>query len=415
MNQRNANTIKIDISNDDDVEEPLNRDNNAVYILDDPPEAESDGFVDPILIETDLVCVSTGQAITSFSNAGGSGGVRGDVILLDIDDSDGDNDDHQMSRDITDVPTSSAGDNVPMQKGEVCQPLLTSDSTTPDLHVDVDVEVDVLIDDDVGVAPNATEGNHVDTMDPSIPNGDVIVNESLSAIVRGEMTDINPVSTLESSTKDTAVYESDQQLVSKTDQHASETVAVEMVEVEDTIAGHGSTSLHSSYENHCIDLSEEASQGEDMQTLENGASRGSRSLCDEQIVVIGDCGEELVVIEGTTSSSSSSSTSNNYNNGSSNSNSAINDNNNGSSTSSSSKRNASRRRTSSSSTSSPAEHSLTIPTEDESRIVLRCILQEIVEKSGLLRLLDTELRNESFLDIDNHSELYYLVYQVCSA
>ena len=50
--------------------------------------------------------------------------------------------------------------------------------------------------------------------------------------------------------------------------------------------------------------------------------------------------------------------------------------------------------------------------ENEGRVILRLILQEIIEKSGLISLLDSHLRNESFIEIENHSDLYYLIFQV---
>ena len=50
--------------------------------------------------------------------------------------------------------------------------------------------------------------------------------------------------------------------------------------------------------------------------------------------------------------------------------------------------------------------------ENEGRITLRAILQEIIEKSGLISLLDTHLRNESFIEIENHKDLFYLIFQV---
>ena len=50
--------------------------------------------------------------------------------------------------------------------------------------------------------------------------------------------------------------------------------------------------------------------------------------------------------------------------------------------------------------------------ENEGRIILRAILQEIIEKSGLISLLDTHLRNESFIEIENHKDLFYLIFQV---
>ena len=50
---------------------------------------------------------------------------------------------------------------------------------------------------------------------------------------------------------------------------------------------------------------------------------------------------------------------------------------------------------------------------EDGRTVLLFILQEVIEKSGLISLLDRHLRNESLLDIENHSELYYLIFQVC--
>ena len=423
VNLRNYNAIKIDISHDDEVKVQRNRDNDAIYILDDPPEAVSDGVVDPILIETDLVCLANGEyegRVTSQSNSdaaadtdrgaarSGRGGVAAmdDVILLDVDDSDADIAHHQIGRDISCAPSSSSsssGEYVSMHKSEFFDPLHTSGSTASDVHVDV------LVDVEVGNAPITTKGNQDGTTDHLIPSGEVIVNESLNTTLRDGMTDMNQISTLESSTKDTDVYESDLQLTRTSDQCAPDTAAVEMVEIVDDNAGHGSVSKYTSYESHCLDLSEDASQGEGILTLETGANHGS-GLSDEQIVIIGE-GEELALIEDITSSTRS-----NNDNGTI---VIINDNDyncSSSSSSSGSKRNASRRRTSSStSTSSPTEHSIATPPEDESRIVLRCILQEIVEKSGLLRLLDTELRNESFLDIDNHSELYYLVYQVCSA
>jgi hypothetical protein len=50
--------------------------------------------------------------------------------------------------------------------------------------------------------------------------------------------------------------------------------------------------------------------------------------------------------------------------------------------------------------------------KEDGRTVLLFILQEVIEKSGLISLLDRHLRNESLLDIENHSELYYLIFQV---
>ena len=50
--------------------------------------------------------------------------------------------------------------------------------------------------------------------------------------------------------------------------------------------------------------------------------------------------------------------------------------------------------------------------ENEGRIILRAILQEIIERSGLISLLDTHLRNESFIEIENHKDLFYLIFQV---
>jgi hypothetical protein len=48
----------------------------------------------------------------------------------------------------------------------------------------------------------------------------------------------------------------------------------------------------------------------------------------------------------------------------------------------------------------------------DGRTVLVSILQEVIEKSGLIGLLDSHLRNESLVDIENHSDLYYLIFQV---
>lgn len=380
MTPRNISMIKIDISNDDDddVEAPPSSDNDAVYILDDPPETVSEGFVNPIITETDSNCTAIGVCegkVTSLSNGDGGVAVTGDVILLDIDDdSDGNLADHQMTCD-TSASTSSAIENIQMQRGEVLHLPYVSDSTTSDVHSH--------IDDHVGAAPIAIEGNSVSILDPSIPDEEEKVNDSIGTIGRGETTDPNPFDNLIPSYWDTTADESDPQLVSIIDQCAHEDVAeeiVEVVEIVDNVEGCSGTSKHPSYQRVCIDLSEDASQGEGTLTFEKEASDETKALCGGTISVIGDC-EELVVIEGSSSSAS--------------------------------KRHASRKRNSSStSSSSPAEHLISTPPEDESRIVLRCILQEIVEKSGLLRLLDTELRNESFLDIDNHSELYYLVYQV---
>jgi hypothetical protein len=50
--------------------------------------------------------------------------------------------------------------------------------------------------------------------------------------------------------------------------------------------------------------------------------------------------------------------------------------------------------------------------ESDGRTVLVSILQDVIEKSGLIGLLDSHLRNESLVDIDNHSDLYYLIFQV---
>ena len=36
----------------------------------------------------------------------------------------------------------------------------------------------------------------------------------------------------------------------------------------------------------------------------------------------------------------------------------------------------------------------------------------MIEKSGLIGLLDSHMRNESLVDIENHSDLYYLIFQV---
>ena len=55
---------------------------------------------------------------------------------------------------------------------------------------------------------------------------------------------------------------------------------------------------------------------------------------------------------------------------------------------------------------------LEVEPENENMGVLRGILQEIIEKSGLISLLDSHLRNESFIEIENHSDLYYLIFQV---
>ena len=63
-----------------------------------------------------------------------------------------------------------------------------------------------------------------------------------------------------------------------------------------------------------------------------------------------------------------------------------------------------------------AERTLKYTEEDvpevEGRVVLRAILQEIIEKSGLIGIMDSNLRNESFIDMENHSELFYLIFQV---
>ena len=58
------------------------------------------------------------------------------------------------------------------------------------------------------------------------------------------------------------------------------------------------------------------------------------------------------------------------------------------------------------------ELELEVEPENENMGVLRGILQEIIEKSGLISLLDSHLRNESFIEIENHSDLYYLIFQV---
>ena len=61
---------------------------------------------------------------------------------------------------------------------------------------------------------------------------------------------------------------------------------------------------------------------------------------------------------------------------------------------------------------SKAETPLSIVPEFDGRIVLVSILQDVIEKSGLIGLLDSYLRNESLVDIENHSDLYYLIFQV---
>jgi hypothetical protein len=61
---------------------------------------------------------------------------------------------------------------------------------------------------------------------------------------------------------------------------------------------------------------------------------------------------------------------------------------------------------------SKAETLLPIVPEFDGRIVLVSILQDVIEKSGLIGLLDSYLRNESLVDIENHSDLYYLIFQV---
>ena len=61
---------------------------------------------------------------------------------------------------------------------------------------------------------------------------------------------------------------------------------------------------------------------------------------------------------------------------------------------------------------SKADTLLPIVPEFDGRIVLVSILQDVIEKSGLIGLLDSYLRNESLVDIENHSDLYYLIFQV---